>query len=192
MSQKLPQSFLLPSFLFPLVCWLREELNRPLDCRIVSKDAEDVALRVRHLRVLDGLNSLCHIDSKTGVEEGLIWLATTLNIDLVELCSSRTDRDSRSDRFWQRELDTIRDGQGRCRTKRSTMMADVASHEDKRVWVRRCAGKACQVADVVARRVQEIETTISEEVVCPKFADCKGCALIREVYLTHRSASEFK
>jgi len=52
------------------------------------------------------------------------------------------------------------------------MVADVAAHQDERIG--RGACKACQVANGVARCVEEVEGAIGEEVICAEAAYVEG------------------
>ena len=78
-------------------------------------------------------------------------------------------------------LNVSRNGKVRRGTKLSAMMTDVTPLKDKSVWIDRCPSKAGQVAGIVAGCIEEIEGTISEEVVSPKVADSQRRALPREV-----------
>lgn len=64
----------------------------------------------------------------------------------------------------------------------ATMVAEVSAHEDEcvRVYCRSC--KSTQMANSVARCIEEVERAVSEEVVGSEAADLN--AVFPEVYLS--------
>lgn len=62
------------------------------------------------------------------------------------------------------------------------MVAEVAAHEDEGVGVARCSCKTTQVTNGVSGCVEEVERTVSEEVVASETADLD--AVFLEVYLS--------
>lgn len=54
------------------------------------------------------------------------------------------------------------------------MVTEVAAHEDECVRVGRCTGETADMADCVARCIEDVEGAIAEEVVGAEVADFNG------------------
>jgi hypothetical protein len=56
-------------------------------------------------------------------------------------------------------------------TNFSSVMTEIATHEDEGVRITGCAGEAGEMSNIVARCIEKVERTISEKVICSKSAN---------------------
>lgn len=68
-------------------------------------------------------------------------------------------------------------------------MTKIAAHEGESVWVGSSTRQAGDIADSMARAVEEIEGAVSKEVTRRKGADFQRLLRHREVYFDHISPS---
>jgi hypothetical protein len=182
-----PQRLFLPSLILPLVRRLWEQINNIENPHIMSKYKEYVILCVCFLRLLDTLDRPRYVDSEDWVKESLIGLATSFHVQLAKYGAVKKGIPLEGTRL--RELHLIWNWKIGRRSDFSSMMTNIAAHENESVRIGRRSSEACHVANSMAGCVEKEERAISEKVHRTESAK-EGGFVAGKVYFSHTPAPD--